>query len=109
FTRLEPRAGVDRSRMPTAWRDLPVAIAEEVLLRGVRDAGGEITYEHDTDRAIASAKGDTAAVLIRAVDPATLRSVADAGERLPQKTTYFYPKVPAGLVIRTLDDDHVAR
>ncbi|HUQ40864.1 MAG TPA: DUF1015 domain-containing protein, partial [Candidatus Limnocylindrales bacterium] len=66
FTRLEPRAGVDRSRMPTAWRDLPVAIAEELLLRGVRDAGGEITYEHDTDHAIASAKGDTAAVLIRA-------------------------------------------
>ena len=26
-----------------------------------------------------------------------------AGERLPQKTTYFYPKVPAGLVVRPLD------
>jgi uncharacterized protein (DUF1015 family) len=39
------------------------------------------------------------------VDPATLRAVSDAGERLPQKTTYFYPKVPAGLVIRTLEAD----
>jgi uncharacterized protein (DUF1015 family) len=43
------------------------------------------------------------AILLRAVDPQTLRTVADAGERLPQKTTYFYPKVPAGLVIRSLD------
>jgi len=37
------------------------------------------------------------------VDPATLRRIADAGEKLPQKTTYFFPKVPAGLVVRTLD------
>ena len=42
-------------------------------------------------------------MLLRAVDPATLCAVADGGERLPQKTTYFYPKVPAGLVIRSLD------
>jgi uncharacterized protein (DUF1015 family) len=103
FTRLEPRADADRSRMPGAWRELPVAIAEELLLRAARDAGAEITYEHDTDRAIDAARDGRAAVLLRAVDPATLRAVSDAGERLPQKTTYFYPKVPAGLVIRSLD------
>jgi len=38
------------------------------------------------------------------VSAATLQSVADAWERLPQKTTYFYPKVPAGLVFRPLGD-----
>ena len=70
--------------------------------------GGEVSYEHDEARAIAAATGDTSVILVRAVDPATLRAVADAGERLPQKTTYFYPKVPAGLIIRTLDDDQVA-
>lgn len=101
--RLEPRADADRSVLPAAWRELPVAIAEELLLRSARDAGAEVTYEHDTDRAIGAARGDVSAVLIRAVDPATLRKVADAGEKLPQKTTYFYPKVPAGLVVRSLD------
>lgn len=104
-TRLEPRPDADRSAMPPAWRDLPVAIAEELLLRPARDAGAEVSYEHDEARAIAAAQGDTSVILVRAVDPATLRAVADAGERLPQKTTYFYPKVPAGLVIRTLDDE----
>ena len=103
FMRLDLRAGADRSRMPAAWRELPVAIAEELLLKAVREAGAEITYEHDTDRAIDAARGGASAVLLRAVDPATLRAVSDAGERLPQKTTYFYPKVPAGLVIRSLD------
>jgi uncharacterized protein (DUF1015 family) len=103
FTRLEPRADADRSALPTAWRELPVAIAEELLLRAAREVGADVTYEHDTDRAITAARRGRSAILLRAVDPQTLRTVADAGERLPQKTTYFYPKVPAGLVIRSLD------
>jgi uncharacterized protein (DUF1015 family) len=102
FTRLQLRSDVDLSRMPVAWRTLPVAIAEEFLVKPARDAGAEIAYEHDTERAISAAR-DASVILLRAVDPKTLRAVADAGERLPQKTTYFYPKVPAGLVIRSLD------
>jgi uncharacterized protein (DUF1015 family) len=103
FTRLELRADADRSALPAAWRELPAAIAEELLLREVRQTDAVITYEHDVDRAIQAATGEWSAILLRAVDPMTLRAVADAGERLPQKTTYFYPKVPAGLVIRSLD------
>jgi uncharacterized protein (DUF1015 family) len=103
FTRLELRADADRSALPQAWRELPVAIAEELLLRDARETDAVITYEHDADRAIAAATGGWSAILLRAVDPVTLRAVADAGERLPQKTTYFYPKVPAGLVIRSLE------
>ncbi|HKY50353.1 MAG TPA: DUF1015 domain-containing protein [Candidatus Limnocylindria bacterium] len=99
FRALTLRTSVDLAGLPTAWRTLPVAIAEEFLLKAARDAGGEIAYEHDTERAIAAGT----AVLLRAVEPETLRSVADAGELMPQKTTYFYPKVPAGLVVRTLD------
>ena len=103
FTRLEVRRDVDLSRLPAAWRTLPVALAEELLVRLAREAGAEIGYEHDTERAVSAARDGATAILLRAVDAATLRSVADAGERLPQKTTYFYPKVPAGLVVRSLD------
>ncbi len=105
FTRLDPRADADRSGLPPAWRTLPVAIAEELLLTGAHDAGALVTYEHDTDAAVEAARDGGAAVLLRAVDPATLRAIANAGERLPQKTTYFHPKVPAGLVVRSLDVD----
>jgi uncharacterized protein (DUF1015 family) len=99
FRSLTLRPTADVSALPAAWRTLPVALAEEFLVKPAREAGAEIGYEHDMERAIAAGT----AVLLRAVDPQTLRSVADAGERLPQKTTYFYPKVPAGLVVRTLD------
>ena len=98
FRSLALRVSTDLSALPEAWRTLPVAIAEEFLVKPAREAGAEIAYEHDTERAIAAGT----AILLRAVDPPTLRRIADAGERLPQKTTYFYPKVPAGLVVRTL-------
>ena len=99
FRAITLRTNVDISALPAAWRTLPVALAEEFLVRPVREAGAEIAYEHDTERAIAVGT----AILLRAVDPLTLQRVADAGEKMPQKTTYFYPKVPAGLVVRTLD------
>ena len=103
LTQLRPRPDADLSALRPAWRDLPVALAEELLLNPVREAGAEITYEHDTERALAAAVDGATAILLRAVDPQTLQRIADAGERLPQKTTYFYPKVPAGLVVRPLD------
>lgn len=99
FRALTLRSTTDLSGLPAAWRTLPVALAEELLVKPAQAAGAEVAYEHDTERATAAGT----AILLRAVDPPTLRRVADAGERLPQKTTYFFPKVPAGLVVRTLD------
>ena len=55
------------------------------------------------DSAFAVGAGD--AVLGFAVNPATtaeMIAVADAGEVMPQKSTYFYPKVPTGLVLAPL-------
>src|SRR5947208_220723 len=103
YEQLTLKENADLSPVRPAWRELPVAQAEELLLRDAREAGAEIAYEHDTSAAVAATEVGATAVLLRAVDPNTLRRVADAGERLPQKTTYFYPKVPAGLVVRSLD------
>ena len=103
YEQLQLKPDADLTNVRPAWRELPVAQAEELLLREARDAGAEIAYEHDTRAALAATESGATAVLLRAVDPETLRRVADAGERLPQKTTYFYPKVPAGLVVRALD------
>lgn len=102
FARLEPKANADLSALPGSWRALPVAQAEALIVEPARSAGGTIAYEHDTDRAVAAARDGATAILLRAVDAQTLKRVADAWERLPPKTTYFYPKVPAGLVARPL-------
>jgi uncharacterized protein (DUF1015 family) len=104
FTALTPKPELDLSAMPESWRTLPVAQAEELLVEPARKLGGEVTYEHDLERAIAAAHGGATTVLLRAVEAETLKKVADSWERLPQKTTYFYPKVPAGLVLRPLGD-----
>ncbi len=102
FTRLEPRSDADLSRLSAALRSVPVAQADALLIEPARTAGADVRYEHDTARAIDAAKGGTDAILLRAVDAGMLQKVADAWERLPPKSTYFYPKVPAGLVIRPL-------
>ena len=100
---LSLRRGQDAA-LPEAWRPLPVAHAE-LILGPAREAGAEITYEHDTARAIeAAAIGGADAILVAPVSSRELQRVADAWEKLPEKTTYFYPKVPAGLVLRPLGD-----
>ena len=99
--RIRPEAV---SELPEAWRDLPVAHAE-LVLRPAREVGAEITYEHDQERAMAAASGgEIDAILVAPVSARDLQRVADAWEKLPEKTTYFYPKVPAGLVLRPLGD-----
>src|SRR5438552_4331877 len=104
LTELVPRPELDLAAMPESWRTLPVALAEELLVEPARKLGGEVTYEHDADAAIAAATDGATTVLLRPVDAQTLKKVADSWERLPQKTTYFYPKAPAGLVLRPLGD-----
>jgi len=104
WTGLTPKPDLDLSVMPESWRTLPVAHAEELLVEPARKLGASVAYEHDIERAVAQAHDGVTAVLIRAVEPQVLKQVADSWERLPQKTTYFYPKVPAGLVLRPLGD-----
>ena len=68
----------------------------------VREGALRYTREAEAvDRAVAAGE----AVLGFTVNPATTEemiAVADAGEVMPQKSTYFYPKVPTGLVLAPL-------
>ncbi len=44
-----------------------------------------------------------AAFLLRAVRPSELQAVVDRGEFMPQKTTYFFPKLLTGLVFHEFE------
>ena len=44
-----------------------------------------------------------AAFLVNPTPLDQLQAVSDAGEVMPPKATYFYPKLPAGLVINCLE------
>ena len=45
-----------------------------------------------------------AAVLMNPPTMEEFIAVAEAGDKMPQKSTYFYPKLVTGLVFRLLDE-----
>jgi uncharacterized protein (DUF1015 family) len=83
---------LDSSRLDVALASLP-----EHRLR----------FQHGWDLvAGAVTKGDAqAAVLLRPATVDQIASISHGGERMPPKTTFFYPKPATGLVFRSLDLD----
>ncbi|MFP5316761.1 MAG: DUF1015 family protein [Acidimicrobiia bacterium] len=75
----------------------------EEALTGTPDH--ELSFAHDAGSALAMVdKGEAqAAVLLRPLAVEQIAAAARAGRRLPQKTTYFFPKPRTGVVIRSLD------
>ena len=71
-------------------------------LTGIGDH--ELTYQHGTDRAQAAVAADDAdwAVLIRPVTVAAIEANAHTGDRMPPKSTFFFPKPRTGIVFRSL-------
>ena len=65
-----------------------------------------IVYRHDAVEvaALVDKGAADAAVLLRPADVEQIRAAALAGDRMPQKTTFFHPKPRTGLVFRSLDD-----
>jgi uncharacterized protein (DUF1015 family) len=60
-----------------------------------------IIYWKDTTRAINETRGGACDVtfLLNSTRIGDMERVASAGEKMPQKSTYFYPKILSGLVI----------
>jgi uncharacterized protein (DUF1015 family) len=99
-----------------AWRELDLATLHELVLwRGLGissemvGAGEHVSYTREASLAVAAprkadrkAGATTVGLLVRSTPPVAVRDVARAGDRMPQKSTYFYPKLMTGLVINPL-------
>ena len=92
---------------------LDVAVLErEVLLKGYgRDQAalahdGVLTYTKDGAQAWERAQsGDIAAgFILRPLPKPDVAAVSEAGETMPQKSTYFFPKLLTGIAFHPLDD-----
>jgi uncharacterized protein (DUF1015 family) len=96
------------SERHAAWRALDVAQLESLLLAPLLgpSVAEELTYTRDAAEAVAEVDAGRAAlaVLLNPTPPQQIAAVADASERMPQKSTYFYPKLSTGLVFHVLDD-----
>jgi uncharacterized protein (DUF1015 family) len=67
-------------------------------------AGGALAYTRDVSEAGRAVQSGDAALAFstNASSAAEIIAVSDAAEVMPQKSTYFYPKVPTGLVLSPL-------
>lgn len=93
----------------TAARELDVALLGAALERlagidAAATAGGQrITYTKSAAEAAtlveAGTDGADAAFLLEPTPVASILEVARAGDVMPQKSTYFFPKAPTGLVL----------
>jgi uncharacterized protein (DUF1015 family) len=92
-----------------AWRQLNVAIVSSALIDGVLgiapdQAPMHVAYAHDVAVARQALHDGEAqiAFFLPASSVDELMAVADTGEIMPPKSTYFWPKAPAGLAIHDL-------
>ncbi len=87
-----------------AWRDLDVVALHEVVLPETLPDGADLVFSRDRAEIerLVEREGWTAGVLLRALAPAQVVDVAQSGERMPQKASYFWPKAITGLVFRPL-------
>lgn len=67
----------------------------------------ELAYEPDIEKCIKWLKENKAEMvfLLGQISPSVVKECAEAGEFMPQKSTYFFPKIPSGLVIYELSKD----
>lgn len=94
--------------VPSALAGLDVSILHHRLLAGMGIAASKdvCAYTPDHEQAIAlSRQAGGCAWLLRPIPLAQVFDIAGAGFALPQKSTYFYPKVLSGLVINPFDDE----
>jgi len=113
---LTLRKDVDLERVPSlkgppVLRRLDVTLLHALVIeqilgidRAAQEKQTNLRYVKDTSKALdeARAAGVQAVFLMNPTKVHEVRDVADAGEVMPQKSTFFYPKLASGLVLNPL-------
>ena len=95
------------------YRQLDTAVTEVLLLKGALGMTDDqidhldgLGYARDDQQAIKLVMGDEydAALFMAPTPVRRVQDVAGSGESMPPKSTYFFPKVPTGLVFNPLTD-----
>ncbi len=103
------------SSLSNSWKSLDVSVLHKLILEellGLNDeqlaSGGNVEYIKDTNNAIDESVAEIdkgrkqAAFFMNPIKMEQLKAVTDAGEKMPQKSTYFFPKIYSGLTINKL-------
>ena len=115
FLLMELKKGAERNidGKSDAYSDLDVSILHSFVLENALGIDKEnmanqvnLRYTRSMTEAIESVRDGkaNAAFLINATKVSQIKAVALAGDKMPQKSTYFYPKLKTGLVMNVLKD-----
>jgi len=98
--------------IPQPIRDLNVSILHRFILSSclgmsAEESANKIRYVREANEAIAMVREGhfQAAFILGKISPQTVFEVSLSGVRMPQKSTDFYPKIPTGLVLRSLAEN----
>jgi uncharacterized protein (DUF1015 family) len=87
------------------YEKLDVSIVDHVILEELlglthEKAGAFLDYTNDAVESVKKVLDGEyqLGIIVNPVKPSVIKAIADNGDRMPKKSTYFYPKVPAGLV-----------
>jgi uncharacterized protein (DUF1015 family) len=96
-----------------AYRRLDTAVLEALVLKGALSMSEEqidhldgLGYARDGEQALELVRTGAydAAFMMAPTPVAQVQAIAAAGEMMPPKSTYFFPKVPTGLALNPLTD-----
>jgi len=91
------------------YKKLDVSLVDHIILEemlGLQPEGeAGIAFNYDRNEAVEMVqRGDfQLAFIVKPVSPQTIKDIADAQDRMPRKSTYFYPKLPSGLIVNRVD------
>jgi uncharacterized protein (DUF1015 family) len=118
---LKLKQGVDVAshpvlgRRPAVLHETSVALLHDIILEGSLKISPEaqalktnLKYLQEPKTGLLALERDEGQVLflMNGTPLSVVRKVAEAGEVMPQKSTFFYPKVITGLCFHTLRSDH---
>lgn len=88
---------------------LHLLILEHILAMPLelQESGGTIQYSQDEEFVLQSLEKEDfqAAFLLNAPKAEEIQTIVAGGDKMPQKSTYFYPKLPSGLVVNKIDPE----
>jgi len=90
------------SKNSNLWKSLDVVILHEFILKKIFEVSGEVFMYNQNPKILIEERNKIGKGIVFFINPITKQSfkkIVSKGELMPQKSTYFYPKVPSGLVI----------